>query len=342
MEKQDNLKENNKYLNCLILTSIISIIVVVSKYIGLIKIVEKIISAFTPIFLAIFISIIMEPLISFFQKKKIKRKYSVIISYLIVVIILGVILYYSLPTLIDQLKIFIGVLPNLVNTFASWLNKLGLDISFDNLTSTFTTFLINMSKQLLDSLSSIITTLINLFLAISGALFLSFDLFSFKEKIKRSIPVKIRKPVIFYFSKYLPFLNKYFLGMLIDSVLIFLISMIGFSFIKLDYILVVSLFIAITNLIPYIGPYIGGAFATIIGFSVSYSLGISALIVSIIVQILESNFIQPLILKNVISLHPLEGILGISVFGNLFGIVGMVLSPILMVAIKLLFIPYEE
>ena len=61
-----------------------------------------------------------------------------------------------------------------------------------------------------------------------------------------------------------------------------------------------------------------------------------------IVQIIESAFLQPLILKNVISLHPLEGILGISVFGSLFGIIGMILSPILVIAVKLLFMPYED
>ena len=48
------------------------------------------------------------------------------------------------------------------------------------------------------------------------------------------------------------------------------------------------------------------------------------------------------ILKNVIKLHPLEGILGISLFGALFGVVGMISSPILIVAIKLLFLPYNE
>ena len=132
------------------------------------------------------------------------------------------------------------------------------------------------------------------------------------------------------------------MGMLIDSVLIFIISIIGFSLIGIEYTLVISFFIAITNLIPIIGPYIGGVPAAIIGFSISPSLGISAIIVVVFVQFIESNFLQPLILKNVISLHPLEGILGISLFGTLLGVFGMILSPILIVAIKLLFLPYGE
>ena len=118
--------------------------------------------------------------------------------------------------------------------------------------------------------------------------------------------------------------------------------MIGFFVIDIDYILVISFFIAITNLIPIIGPYIGGIPAVLVGFSVSTNLGVSALVVVIIVQLIESVLLQPIILKNTISLHPLEGILGISLFGSFFGVIGMILSPILIVAIKLLFLPYEN
>ena len=176
----------------------------------------------------------------------------------------------------------------------------------------------------------------------SGALFLSFDFDKFQDAIKFRIPSKLKKPVLYYFENFLPFIHKYFLGILIDSIFIFIISIIGFSVIGIDYTLVISIFIAFTNLIPIIGPYIGGIPAAIIGFSVSSSLGISAIIVVVLVQFIESNFIQPLILKNVISLHPLEGILGISLFGSLFGVIGMIFSPILIVSIKLLFLPYNE
>ena len=106
----------------------------------------------------------------------------------------------------------------------------------------------------------------------------------------------------------------------------------------------IAVFISFTNLIPIIGPYIGGIPAVIIGFSMSNELGISALIVVVIVQLIESVFLQPIILKNVISLHPLEGVLGISLFGSLFGVVGMILSPILILAFKLRFLqiyPYR-
>ncbi len=110
----------------------------------------------------------------------------------------------------------------------------------------------------------------------------------------------------------------------------------AFLLIGLNYPIVIALIITLTNLIPFIGPYIGGIFAALLGFSISNQVGIYSLLIVILIQFIENNFIHPLILKNSIKLHPLEGILGLTLFGTLFGIVGMVISPILMVAIKIL------
>ena len=94
----------------------------------------------------------------------------------------------------------------------------------------------------------------------------------------------------------------------------------------------------ITNLIPYIGPILGVIPLVIIGYSVSPYFAIVSLVIVLVVQIFESNLIQPLIFKNVIKIHPLEGIIGLLVFSYLFSIIGMIASPLLVVAFKLLFI----
>jgi predicted PurR-regulated permease PerM len=258
------------------------------------------------------------------------------------IIALALLLYFSIPSLVEQISIFIGNVPSLLNTVSNFINKLGLNLNESKFVNSINDIFIDASKSIMRYLSSSFSVLFDIALGLSGAIFLSFDFPKFRNAVKEYIPKRVKAPVIFYFQKFLPFVHKYFRGMLIDSVLIFIISIIGFSIIGVDYTLVISLIIAITNLIPIIGPYIGGIPAAIIGFSASATSGISAIVVVVIVQLVESNIMQPLILKNVIKLHPLEGILGISFFGTLFGVAGMILSPILVVAVKLLFIPYNE
>lgn len=342
MENQTNIKSINKLLYIGIFTLIFCLIILVFKYIGIGLFITKVIRAFIPVFIAIFISFIVEPIVLLFTRWGIKRKYSVLITYFIFVLSIGLILYFTIPVFISQIKVFISNIPSLLNIISELLNGLGWGLNDNSISSSFNDLLMNISSNLINTLGSSFEIIFNVLLGVSGALFLSFDFDRFKEAVKVKIPSKLKKPVVYYFENLLPFIHKYFLGMLIDSILIFIISVIGFTIIGIDYALVISIFIAFTNLIPIIGPYIGGVPAAIVGFSVSTSMGVSAIVVVVLVQFIESNFMQPLILKNVISLHPLEGILGISLFGALFGVIGMILSPILIVSIKLLFLPYNE
>ena len=280
----------------------------------------------------------IEPLIGFFLNKGVKRKYSVFLVYGLLIGLIVVIFSITMPSFTNQIKSFVKNVPELIDIIISFFNKQGISINESKING----FLDSILMAILKYLSSSITIIFNILLGVSGALFLSFDFPKFREGVKGKIPPRIKRPIIYYFHHFLPFIHKYFVGMLIDSVFIFSISLIGFFVIDIDYVLVLALFVALTNLIPIIGPYIGGIPAVIVGFSISFSFGISALIVVVIVQLIESNIVQPLILKNVIKLHPLEGILGISLFGALFGIIGMILSPILIVAIKMLFLPYDE
>jgi len=342
MENSKQPKTINKLIYISLLTLIICLIFVVSKYIGLNTLINKIFRSFIPVFIAVFISFILEPIIGIFLNKGIKRKYSVLLAYGIVIFVIGIILYFTIPSFIKQIEVFIRNVPSLINTIESFLYKLGINVSDGQISNYFNNFFISLSKSLLRYLKSSLSIIFDLFLGVSGAIFLSFDFYKFREGVKKHLPKRLKNPIIYYFQNFLPFVHKYFMGMLIDSVLIFGISILGFSIIGIEYTLVISLIIAITNLIPIIGPYIGGIPAGIVGFSISPTLGVSAVIVVVIVQLIESNFLQPLILKNVISLHPLEGILGISLFGALLGVFGMILSPILIVGIKLLFLPYGE
>ena len=90
--------------------------------------------------------------------------------------------------------------------------------------------------------------------------------------------------------------------------------------------MVFGLFCAITNVIPYIGPYIGGAPAVLVGFSMSPMTGICALIAVVIAQLLESYFLQPLVMGKTMKLHPVTIMIGLLVFGHFFGILGMIFA----------------
>ena len=337
-----NTKAINRLVCFTLIVFSISIIFVVSKYIGIVYLIETCLKAIIPVIIAIFISFLFEPFVGLFIKRGIKRRYSVLLCYSSILIAIFALFYFTVPTLIEQIKVLVNNIPDLLELVVNFINSLGVGINGSETLSSINGVFINVTKGIVKYFNSSISIVFDLLLGISGAIFLSFDFPKFREWVKEILPNKIKGPVIFYFQKFLPIVHKYFVGILIDSVLVLFISLISFSLINLDYSLVLSLFVTLTNLIPIIGPYVGGIPAVIVGFSTSSSLGIIVLIIVLVIQLVESNFLQPYILKNTIKLHPLEGILGIGLFGAIFGVIGMILSPILITSIKLLLIPYES
>ena len=97
-----------------------------------------------------------------------------------------------------------------------------------------------------------------------------------------------------------------------------------------------SVVLAFIYFVLAIIPYFGSITAVILIGLFTYVGGdfnkfLTALIVSFVLQQIDSNIINPRIVGQVVGIKPLYVILGISLFGGIFGVVGLFLGPPLMV-----------
>ena len=131
-------------------------------------------------------------------------------------------------------------------------------------------------------------------------------------------------------------LARYFRGLLFQMTGIFTLVYIGLKFVAgLEDVLVIAIFAAFANLIPYIGPFFGFAFALIIGVGQAYVLGtdinlliltLKIMVVFAITQITDNSVFQPVIFSKSIDAHPLEIFIVIAIAGTLFGAPGMIIA----------------
>ncbi|SFE90985.1 Predicted PurR-regulated permease PerM [Sulfitobacter brevis] len=97
----------------------------------------------------------------------------------------------------------------------------------------------------------------------------------------------------------------------------------------LQFGLVVGAIAGLVTFIPYLGALIGGALA--IGLALFQfwgdwvSIGLVAGIF-VLGQVIEGNFLTPKLVGNSVGLHPVWLLLALSVFGTLFGFVGMLIA----------------
>jgi len=105
-----------------------------------------------------------------------------------------------------------------------------------------------------------------------------------------------------------------------------ILAYIGFLIIGLEYALILSIFIMITNVVPFLGPFIGSIPAVIIGLLDSPLTMLIVIILIIIVQQIESMLISPQIMGRKLSLSPLAIIVIVLVSGRLGGLLGIILA----------------
>lgn len=121
-------------------------------------------------------------------------------------------------------------------------------------------------------------------------------------------------------------LGGFLVGKLIDSLIIGIISYIGMLILGLPYPEIASVFIGLTNIIPFFGPLIG---IVIGGVLILFKSPIDALyfvIFELALQQVDGNIIGPRILGGKLGISDFWILVSITVFGGLFGFTGMLLG----------------
>ena len=345
-----------KILYILLIVLGVYAIIMLTKEIRILHFIFVILKVISPLFIGFIIAWLFDPLVKWLQKKGIRRSIGTTITYLILLGFIALVMGGLIPLLSEQLNEFIKVIPNIIDNSRDLIDKFadklsvidGLDVYafkkelFDkivlfstNLTSELPSMLVIFVRKFFSGMGSIIVGLVIGFYLLLGFNNVNDTLITlFPKKIQRNT-----KEIVFEvnFS-----LRRFVVGALLDALLIFIVSSIGFGIVGLKAPFLFALFCALTNIIPYAGPYIGGIPAVIVGFSQNATVGILSLVIIVVVQFLEGNFIQPMVMSKTTKLHPVTIMIGLLVFGHFWGIIGMFVSTPIIASCKAIFTYFDD
>jgi putative permease len=131
---------------------------------------------------------------------------------------------------------------------------------------------------------------------------------------------------------------NYARGKAIEILLVGVVSYIAFSIMGLRYAALLSLLVGLSVLIPYIGAAVVTIPVALVGF---FQWGWTndffyLIIVYGVIQALDGNVLVPLLFSEAVNLHPIAIILGVLVFGGLWGLWGVFFAIPLTTLIKAL------
>lgn len=115
-------------------------------------------------------------------------------------------------------------------------------------------------------------------------------------------------------------------GKIIDSIIIGFLCFICMTVMKLDFAVLISVIVGITNIIPFFGPFIGAIPSGLLLLVSSPKQVIPFAILILIIQQLDGNVIGPKILGQSTGVSAFWVLFSILVGGGLFGFAGMILG----------------
>ena len=318
------------------------------------ELIGGIIRVSAPFFIGLVIAWLLDPLVNFLVKKNVKRSIAAIAVFIVFLLVLYLLFRLMIPQVYKQINDFVSIIPNLLKSVQSFINDVfsklgnsGFDLTkikaniFTSIDEVSLSITNNLPSTAYNVITSIITSLGTFIIGLVVGFYLLIDFNGIKHLLD-FVPKKFHKGINTIVGKLNEMLKSFVNGTLTISVIITILSWIAFSLLKIPSPLLFALLCGFTNIIPYFGPWIGGAFVTIVGFTISPLTGVITLVVVFVIQQIDQIILNPLILSKQMKLHPVTVVVGLLIFGYLFGILGMVLAVPVMSMIKILLNYFDE
>lgn len=366
--KNDKEKLNYKNLNEVIslskeilkvffVTMIIAIIVgiiLILRELNIFKFLLNLLGVVAPFFVGVIIAWILDPMVTYLQKKNVKRTIGAIVVFCAFIIILYLLFRMILPMLYKQLNDFIATIPSLLLSIKDFVGNIvdkvsasGIDLTnietsiYKSLEEFGTNITTSLPTNMFNIAGNFVSSIGTFFIGLLAGFYLLIDFDSIKHVLD-IIPKKYHGEIIKLTKKLNEAFKKFIQGTLLISLIVMILSTFGYMAIGLSTPLLFGLICGITNIIPYIGPWIGGAICVIVGFTISPMVGILAGVVAFAIQQIDSIILQPLVMGKTMKLHPVTIMIGLLVFGYFFGIVGMIFATPIIAGIKIIINHFDE
>ena len=275
-------------------------------------------------------------------KKSGKRGIGLLLTYITASIITYLFIQFVLPQLMDSIIGLVNNIPEYVNDVTKFTNdivdNLNLQPEYINLiTDKFgeaITYIITILSNLVPVIGNFVvgatSSILNIIIGIIVSIYILIDKEKFmalgkkivyalcsEEKAKFILRLATQSNMTF---------SRFIGGKILDSFIIGLLTFVILTIFKMPYILLISVIVGVTNIIPFFGPFIGGIPAAIIILFVSPIQALWFVVIIIVIQQIDGNIIGPKILGDSIGISAFWILFSLLVAAKFMGFVGMIIG----------------
>lgn len=347
----------------LVIVLSISFFFLIYRYQGVSRNVGAMFSILQPVTIGLVLAYLISPIVNFEERhllplaldkmksekkaRKTVRAVSIITALVFVGVIIGVLLQMVIPELYRSINGMIDTMPKQVSNFMDWITAYVnedseiagyLEMALTKGTEFFenwakTDFLPQTRNLIAGLTSGVIIAVRLLFHVIIGIILSIYILMSKEALIGQSKQIvyalfsgKRANRIIRTVHKSNEIFGGFISGKILDSAIIGILCFLCLYVMKMPYVVLVSVIVGVTNVIPFFGPYLGAVPSAILIMLANPIKGLYFIIFILVLQQVDGNIIGPKILGDSTGLSSFWVVFAILVGGGLFGVPGMIIG----------------
>ena len=284
-----------------------------------------------------------------FRKKphpKLNRGLSVGVAILLLLAVVAGFFAIMLPQLITSIKSILQYITNFVTVNQDKIKEFLLKyeflsiegeklvIAWENIVSqtmNYTSFVLNSAKTIALGVSSgIYSVVIHFLVGLIAAVYLLIDKETFCAQAKKLCYALFKsstcETLIYWTRRAHKIFAGFITGKILDSAIIGVICYVCMLLFRIEYPLLISVIVGVTNIIPFFGPFIGAVPSILVLLLVNPLSALWFAVFILILQQLDGNVIGPFILGDYVGVSAFWIMISIVIGGGLFGFAGMLLG----------------
>ncbi|GEO26791.1 UPF0118 membrane protein YrrI [Alicyclobacillus acidoterrestris] len=296
-----------------------------------------------PFVASLIVSYVLQPLVDLLHRRRVPRGVAVLLIYCTFALIVTVAVLNTVPIITRQVTQLVTNMPGMVEQVNHWIDMVNsrkqylpdtVRVGVENALNQVERNLVGWASDVF----SFISSAVNILFIVALVPFLVFYMLKDGRSIGRGVvglvPRGRRHEVHDLLISIDQTLGSYIRGQFLVMLALGILALIGYLIVGMPYALLLAIFLAVADIIPYLGPFIGAAPAVLLAFTVSPAMVIKVLIVNVIVQQCEGNLISPQIMGRTLKLHPMAIVAALLIGGELGGLLGLVVAIPLLAVLK--------
>ena len=279
------------------------------------------------ILIALFISYIimasLHPFVRTLRNLKIPKIVAIVLVYTVVIAFIVLLVIPILPFFISQVQSLLKAIPNYVDSASQ---ALGIQITKAQVNSMIAPLASAIGQNAFSITGKVFGGLFSILTIFILSFYMLIDRHRLGETIKDLFPSNYREKATLTIHLVEQKLGAWLRGQVVLSLVVGTITWIALTLLGIPFALPLAIMAGFLEIIPTLGPIIAAIPAVIVGLAISPVMALTVILVYTGIQIAENNILVPKIMEKAVGLNPVIIIVAILIGGNLFGVVGALLS----------------